>query len=485
MYVNSHSAAYDVIVIGGGLSGLSAAVELAVRGARVLLVERRRHLGGRTYSFIDDTTGDVVDNGQHLLMGCYHQTRRYLTTIGSEHLAELQPALRIDFLHPERGRTTLQASQLPSPLHVLTGLFQLKTMPVRDRLKLINVGMALLWSSRRKEERLAAMTVDEWLASLGQSETNRKYLWDIIAIGSLNDDPRKVSALPFFKVLEAAFMGTREDASLMIPRVGLSELLCDPAERLLKSRGSEVRLGSSVEEIMTDGVRVSGVLCSDGSLLTADAYISAVPWHALNALVHQRRAAGVLLPQHQEAIDHHSIRPFEVITQFASSPIITINVWFDRPVMEMELAALLESRVQWVFNRSRMLRKQQADGSMSREAGSRTAGQTAADNRQYLSMVISGAAEYVEMEKGQLVAIALEDLGRVFPAIRGAGVVHSLVIKEKRATFSPVPGLEKLRPSVRTPFENFFLAGDWTDTGYPSTIEGAVMSGRRAAEEIK
>ncbi len=475
----------DVLVIGGGLSGLSAAVELVAREARVLLVEQRRHLGGRTYSFIDETTGDVVDNGQHLLMGCYHETRRYLKTIGSEHLAELQPALRIDFLHPERGRTTLQASQLPSPLHVLTGLFQLKTMPVRDRLKLINVGMALLWSSPRKEDRLAAMTVDEWLMSLGQSETNRKYLWDIIAIGSLNDDPRKVSALPFFKVLEAAFMGTREDASLMIPRVGLSELLCDPAERLLKSCRSEVKLGSGLEEIMTDGVRVSGVRCSDGSLLTADAYISAVPWYALNALLHYRRASGVHLPAVSSSAGlpqntganttHHPIQPFEAITQFESSPIITINIWFDRPVMEMELAALLESRVQWVFNRSRMLRKQQADGSM----------QTAADNRQYLSMVISGAAEYVEMEKGQLVAIAAEDLARVLPAVRDARVVHSLVIKEKRATFSPVPGLEKLRPSARTPFENLFLAGDWTDTGLPSTIEGAVMSGRRAAEEIK
>jgi squalene-associated FAD-dependent desaturase len=445
----------DIIVIGGGIAGLSAAVELASRGVKVLLLEQRKHLGGRTYSFVDETTGDVVDNGQHLLMGCYHETRRYLRIIGSDHLATLQPALRIDFLHPENGYTALQASRLPSPLHVLTGLFQLGTLPFRDRLKLINVGKELLWTTRRKELRLDAMTVDEWLISLGQSEANKKYLWDIIAIGSLNDDPKKVSALMFFRVLEAAFMGNREDASMLIPRVGLSELLCDPAERFIRSHGGEVKTGRGVEDFVIDDDRVSGVRCADGTTVSADAYICAVPWHAFSPLF------------------QHSILPSKLFTRFESSPIITINVWFDRPVMELDFAALLDSRVQWVFNRSSMLRRQTAAGSMQL---------TVTDNRQHLSMVISGAAQYVEMEKGQLVAIALEDLARVYPAVQGAGVVHSLVIKEKRATFSPAPGMEGIRPATRTPLENLFLAGDWTDTGYPATIEGAVVSGHTAAD---
>ncbi|MBI3111680.1 MAG: FAD-dependent oxidoreductase [Ignavibacteriales bacterium] len=455
-----------VLIIGGGLSGLSAAVELAGRGYPVTLLEQRQHLGGRTYSFVDEVTGDVVDNGQHLLMGCYHQTRRYLKTIGSESRAFLQPNLRIEFLHPRRGPATLSCPASPAPLHLLGGLLGLNSLSWNDRLRLLRVGLELQKDPMRVEPQLSPLTVDEWLTSLGQSPDNKKYLWDVIAIGSLNDDPRTVSALLFYRVLRSAFLGARENSSLLIPRVGLSELLVDPALKFLESRGSSIRMGVGVDGMEVREGRVRSVR-SGSETFEVDAVIAAVPYYALDVI-----APGLSTPGEKQS-------PGEE-TAFESSPIITINLWFDKPVMEQEFVALLDSRVHWVFNKSRILASRKEEGRLQMAEGRLQK----TDGRQYVSLVISGASGYVEMEKEEIVRIALEDLRYVFPEVGHAKLVHSLVVKEKRATFSPTPWVESLRPSSQTRLQNLFLAGDWTNTGYPATIEGAVMSGRKAAELI-
>lgn len=433
----------DVIVVGGGLSGLSAAVDLTSRGFSVLVLEQRRHLGGRTYSFVDELTGDAVDNGQHLMMGCYAETRWYLRTIGSDHLAALQPNLHIDFLHPQKGGSSLSCPALPAPLHLVGGLIRLRTISFMDRMKLLRVGWELQKDPRSVEPGLDYLTVDQWLMGLGQPTENKKYLWDVIAIGSLNDDPKTVSALMFYRVLRAAFSGKRENSSLLIPKVGLSELLVDPAIRYLRSNRSSVEAGNGVEKIEIRDRRVEGVICGDGSRKVARAYVAAVPQYGLPEIL-------------------ANCESVERARRLDSSPIITINLWFDRPVMRNAFAALLDSRIQWVFNKSLLL-------------GNRDS------TRQYLSVVISGASSYVEMSKEQLVGIALEDLRGVLPDVERAQLVHSIVMKEKRATFSPKPRIDSTRPSCKTELENLFLAGDWTNTGYPATIEGAVMSGRAAA----
>ncbi|MBI3005459.1 MAG: FAD-dependent oxidoreductase [Ignavibacteriales bacterium] len=436
---------YDVAIIGGGVAGLSAAVDLCSRGYKILLLEQRPRFGGRTYSFIDEKSGDVVDNGQHLLMGCYHETRRYIREIGSEHLASLQPSLHIDFLHPEKGIASLDCPRLIAPLHVLAGLLQLGSLSFADRLKLLRVGVELQWTSTEKEHRLESMTVEDWLVSLGQSDQNRKYLWDIVAIGTLNDKPSAVSALLFFRVLRAAFLGSPENSCLLVPRCGLSELLVDPALRYIHSRGGEVRTSCGARTLEAGKERIVALLCEDGSKIESRIYISAVPYYALPGILDGKAS--------------------ESAAQFESSPIITINLWLDREILENEFVALLDSRVQWIFNKSRLFLKK---------------GKYA---EQYLSLVMSGAGEFVGMDKHDLISIALEDLQRAIPAARRAKEVHSLIIKEKRGTFSPKPGTESLRPSTKTNLQNFFLAGDWTDTKYPATIEGAVMSGKKAAQE--
>jgi squalene-associated FAD-dependent desaturase len=326
---------------------------------------------------------------------------------------------------------------------------RLRNLSLADRLKLLRVGLEIRKNPREIEPKIASLTVHQWLDALGQSAENKKYLWDIIAIGSLNDDPKEVSALLFYRVLRSAFLGSREDSSLLVSRVGLTELFVQPCVDFVRSRGGEIMVNCGVDESIFDGNRLIGVRGSDGQIREARAFVSAIPWYAASPLF--SNAGGR--------------QGWNVNGHLQPSPIVTINLWFDRIVMDQEFVALLDSRVHWVFNKSKMY------------------GSTVS-SRQYLSLVISGAASLVAMDSRDLVTVALEDLSRVFPRIRGAELVHSLVVKEKRATFSPRPGVEEHRPASKTQVENLFLAGDWTDTGYPATIEGAVLSGRKAAEGV-
>jgi zeta-carotene desaturase len=303
-------------------------------------------------------------------------------------------------------------------------------------------------SSIEKERILDSMNVDEWLTSLGQSPENKKYLWDIIAIGSLNDHPKKISALLFFRVLRAAFMGTQEDSCLLIPRVGLSELFVDPAIAFITRHGGEIRAACRIHSVEINNNHIASIHTAAGERLQADAFISAIPFFDLPFVL----SDDLIVPS---------------LPLFVSTPILSINLWFDREVFKGEFAAVLNSNIQWIFNRSKLCKSPVNES-----------------KRQHLSLVISGAGEYIEFSKDNIVQLALDDLKRVLPATVDAGLLHSLVIKERRATFSPRPGLEPSRPDTRTKLDNFFLAGDWTNTGLPATIEGAVMSGRKAADAV-
>ena len=437
----------DVIVIGGGLSGLSTAVDLASRGISVLILEQRRHPGGRTYSFADEKTGSIIDNGQHLMMGCYHETRWLLRTIGSEHLAALQPNLHIDFRSPLSGSSTLHCPTLPAPLHLLAGLMKLHSLTLSDRLKLLRVGLEIHKHPEEIERFVTSRTVHQWLDSLGQSEANKKYLWDVIAVGSLNEDPRLASALLFYRVLRAAFLGERENSSFLIPRVGLTQLLNEPSVSYIRSKNGDIQFQCSAEAFVHEHSHVKAVRCSDGVTRSAGAFVSAIPWFNISGLLPAEEPAS----KAAEALE--------------ASPILSINLWFDRVVMDEPFLALLDSSVQWVFNKS--------NGNDSKESSG-----------QYLSLIVSGARELIDRNAEELVALALKDLAKVLPRIGLARLTHSVVLKEKRATFSPRPGIESLRPSCNTSLRNLFLAGDWTNTGYPASIEGAVMSGRRVAARV-
>jgi squalene-associated FAD-dependent desaturase len=445
------------LIIGGGFAGLAAAVDLVEVGRRVLLLERRSFLGGRAYSFTDKTTGDTIDNGQHLMMGCYHRTLRFLEKIGSLDKLKFQPDPQVDFLREGANGSVTRASfkcpPLPAPLHLLGGLARLNTIGWGDRLRALSVGLAVR-ALNGDRDMLAEITVREWLDSLGQSERIQRCFWRPMALATLNEAPEVASADMFARVIELGFMRTKRDSAMVISRVGLSDLYTRQAQGFIEDRGGEVRLNADVARIEFEGACAAGVTLRSGERIDADVVISAVPYFALRRM----------LPS--EVADAH----FPYLDRFKSAPIVSINLWYDEPITDLEFAGLLDSPVEWVFNKNAI-----------NEGGEHG---RAAPRRQHLALVISGAHEAATRPKEELIALAGAQVERFFPAARGRRPFHAFVVREYDATISHTVGIVRLRPSSRTRFDNFFLAGDWTATGLPATIEGAVQSGQDCARIV-
>ncbi len=432
-----------VIVIGGGFAGLAAATALAERGCRVTVLERRPRLGGRAYSFTDETTGDTVDNGQHLMMGCYHETMRFLDRIGSSSLVNWFPAPRVDFLDRE-GAAALVCPQLPAPLHLLAGMVGLRGISVAEKLSLLRVGLALQTSKKNFRAKYGDLTVAQWLTKYGQSARIRERFWDPFVIATINEDPEKAAAVLLIQVLNQGFGGSFNDSKMVISKVGLSELYTEQSVNFVTARGGEVRLQTGVKRLIVENGTFSGVELPDGAVLKADACISTVPPADLN------KFAGEF---------------FLNLDVFGAAPIISVNLWFDRPVMDAAFAGLIGTRVQWAFNKS----------AFAADAG----------EGNHLALIISAAYDFARTPNEELVNLALDDLKAVLPRAREARLTHSRVVKEFTATFSATVPNERRRPTFKTDIGNFFLGGDWVNTGLPATIESAVLSGHRCADLIR
>ncbi len=442
-----------IVIIGGGFAGLAAGVDLAEAGKQVLLLERRGFLGGRAYSFTDKTTGDVIDNGQHLMMGCYHATFDFLGKIGASHKLKYQPNPQVDFLHEREGAASFKCPPLPAPLHLLAGLAGLETIGWRERLGALRVGLELKRLNGDRAQ-LADITVREWLTRLGQSERIQQRFWDVMALATLNESPAVASADMFARVLDQAFLHSKRDSAMVISKVGLSDLYTEDARRFIEARGGEIRVNAEVAEIGFEGNRARGVRLRDGEWIEADAVVSAVPYFALRRM---------LAP---DVISTHDC--FRSLDEFKSSPIVSVNLWYELPVTDLEFVGLLDSEIEWVFNKNAL------GAQASPPAGT----------RQHLALVISGAHNAARLSKEELISLATEEMKRFFPAARQQHPVHAFVVREHDATISHTVGLARLRPPQRTDFENFYLAGDWTATGLPATIEGAVWSGQQCVREM-
>ncbi|HEY6400167.1 MAG TPA: hydroxysqualene dehydroxylase HpnE [Blastocatellia bacterium] len=448
-----------VLIIGGGFAGLAAAVDLAEAGKRVLLLERRSFLGGRAYSFTDKTTGDTIDNGQHLMMGCYHRTLGFLEKIGSLDKLKFQTDPRVDFLQEgsdgEVARASFKCPPLPAPLHLLGGLARLKTIGWGDRLRALGVGLAVRQAAHMlggDRNKLAEITVREWLDSLGQSERIQRRFWRPMALATLNEPPDVASADMFARVIELGFMRTKSDSAMVISQVGLSDLYTRQAQRFIEDRGGELRLNADVSQIEFEAGAAAGVTLRSGDRIDADVVISAVPYFALRRMLPAEFAAS----------------HFPYLDRLKSAPIVSINLWYDEPVTDLEFAGLLDSPIEWVFNKN----------AINKDGGQNSG------RRQHLALVISGAHEAATRPKEELIALADAEVKRFFPAARRQRLFHAFVVREHDATISHPVGTARLRPSGRTGFDNFFLAGDWTATGLPATIEGAVQSGQECARMI-
>ncbi len=442
---------YDVIVIGAGFAGLSAAVRLSGAGARVLVLEARSRLGGRATAFEDRESGELVDNGQHVLLGCYDETLGFLRTIGAEDRVRLQPRMAVTMIDPLGRTSRLSAAALPPPLHLLAGAFDWDALTWNDRLALL--GMAAPLKLARREiagepgvhAASPGETVERWLLRNGQTPRLCEMLWNPLALAALNQPPSVAAAPPFARVLGRMFDSNPRSAAIGLPAVALDRMYADPARAYIEAHRGAVLTGAqaTVQRATDDEVVVQAAARS----WTAAAVISAVPWHAFGALFADIPAplAGIAA----------------AAAKMDASPIVTINLWFDRAALDDLFVGLPGRTFQWAFDKRAIV------------------GASAS----HLSLVSSGAEAVIRRTNEELVADACRELFDAMPRLRASKLLRSSVVREPRATFSLAPG-QPARPATETPVRRFLVAGDWIDTGLPATIESAVLSGHRAADVV-
>jgi squalene-associated FAD-dependent desaturase len=440
---------YDAIVIGGGFAGLAAATLLGEQGARVLVLEARPALGGRATAFTDPATGERVDNGQHVLLGCYRDTFRFLDRIGAADHVQVQDRLTIDMIDRDGRASRLSCPSLPPPFNLLGGLVTWSALGWRDRLAAIRLGRALTARRARHEGLPDGETVRDWLVRHHQTPRLVEMLWEPLAVAALNQPIEVAAAAPFTRALSEMLGGRPRDASLALPLKPLDEMYALPARAYIESRDGEVRINSParIQFNNTGGAHRQGSpprVTVREQVLTASIVISAVPWFALSEVF----------------IDppESMLATLEAADSTEASPIVTVNLWFDRIVTDQVLVGLPGRTMQWVFDKRRVFGEQAS----------------------HLSLVSSGAGAIVALTNEALIELATREVEDAIPAARGASVRRAVVVREKRATFSVAPG-QPPRPQTRTPIPGLFLAGDWIDTGLPATIEGAVRSGHEAA----
>ncbi len=446
------AARIDAAIIGGGFAGLAAGVALADHGLKVAVLEGKPVLGGRAYSFADAGTGDFVDNGQHVLMGCYRETLAFLDRIGARRHLLFHDDLEIEMLDRGGQSATLRTAHLPGPFHMTAALLRYRHLDARERLAAMIAGLRMLAMHRFSRAALNRMTVAELMDGLGQDARARAAFWYPLAIATLNDRPELSSAGLLAEVLKRAFFGRRRDSAFVYSRVGLSDLYCTGARAAIERANGTIDTHAIVESLEPGaGGAIAAARLRDGRRIEARYFISAVPAPQLLRFLPESAVADPF---------------FARLAKLESSPIVCVHVWLDREVTRSPFVGFIGTATQWLFNKRRIFESR----------GEHHPG--------YLSFVISGARELVDRPNDELLDVVIEDLRAIIPAARAATVTKSLVLKEKHATLAPHPRFDALRPGTRTPIRNFVLAGDWIQTGLPATIESAVISGRAAAGAV-
>lgn len=443
--MTSAAGAGRVAVVGGGLAGLAAAVALAERGVAVDLYEARRRLAGRAGSFWDETSGQWIDHCQHVSMGCCTNLADFCRRTGIAQQFRRDRVLH--FFAPDGRRYRLSAAPLPAPFHLTPGLLALGYLSLPDRL---SIGRAL-WRLARTPSRLTGgQSIGSWLASQRQSPAAIERFWAPVLVSALGESLERSSLKLARKVFVDGFMATRRGYEIEVPCVPLAELYGTRMENWLAARGVRLHLGAVIKQLSGTSQRVASIELADGSRSDVEAGIVAVPW---------RRAAELLAGPLQAGVPN--LDRFE---RLEGSPITGVHLWFDRPITPLPHAVLVGTLAQWLFNR--------ADGG-------------AAHAREfYYQVVISASRPLAGTDRQQTIDQIVSELRAVFPDARAAQLLRSRMVTEQAAVFSAGPEIEPLRPPQKTAIPNLAIAGDWTQTGWPATMEGAVRSGYLAAEVI-
>ncbi len=432
-----------VAVIGGGLAGLAAGCALADAGLQVTLLERRPYVGGRASSYEHPATGEVVDNCQHVLLGCCTNLIQFYERLGVSN--KIRWFDEMMFLEPGGRASRLAPSFLPAPLHNIPTFLRAKMLAFKDKLAISRALAAM--------RKLLPEDSDEnflsWLHRHKQTERSIERFWKTVLVSALNEDLDRLSVRYAVQVFRESFIKSAAAGRMGLPSVPLSELYSSAIE-YIRARGGQVLLRASVTAIehKTDGVSLTVNSCEQ----QFDCAVLAVAFQAAANLLPTDALAAPLKQQ---------------LGHFESSPITGIHLWFDREITPLPHAVLLDRTIQWMFQKSKF-----QDPGYREGAGS------------YVELVVSASKSLVQKSREEVLELALRELAEFFPSMKEAKVLKSAVIKEVYATYSILPGLDQYRPEAKTAWPRLFLAGDWTATGWPATMEGAVRSGYLAAEAL-
>jgi len=420
-----------VIVIGGGFAGLSAAAYLAKNNFKVTLLEASPKLGGRAYSFVYKETDTIIDNGQHILMGCYQETLNFLKLIGASNNFFFQKRLEVNFI--KEGFKILPLKNIPLfyPFNLIFGLLNYRAINFKDRSHLLKVFLKLPFYS---SEEFSNLNIKKWLETEGQSQETQDAFWKILAVGALNTSIEKASAKIFVDILKQIFLSGSKASTIVLPKFGLSESYVKNAQDYIRQNGGEVHLSESAAKFILKYSRIVEIQTDKKSYSDFDIVVSAVPSLALAKILNDE--VKIELPD------------------FEYSTILNIHIWLKKNIIPDGFFGLINSPLHWIFNK-----------------------------RTYLNIVISDANNYANMSDEEIIEIVKSEMKKFF-LLEPELISNYKIIKEKRATFIPSKEILGKRPSQKAKIANLFLSGDWVDTGLPSTIESAVKSGRVAADLI-
>jgi len=431
-----------VAVVGGGLAGLAAGSALAASGLEVTLIERRPYLGGRASSYQHPGTGEIVDNCQHVLLGCCTNLLEFYARTGVAD--QIRWFDRLTFLEPGGRASEIGPSALPAPLHTTPAFLRAACLDLSDKVGIARAMVALTPSTPpdRGESFL------NWLRRHGQTERAIDRFWRTVLVSALNEEIDRISVPYAAQVMRESFLKSAAAGRMGVPTVPLTDLY-NSAGNYIRENGGSVQFRKSVDSFRADLSHVK--LAMGGRDETFDYVVLALPFDGLARILPDTSAS-------------QSLR--DSLTRFETSPITGIHLWFDRDISDLEHAVLLDRTIQWMFHKSK-LQKRESYGHGS-----------------YVELVVSSSKVLVEKSKQDIVDLAVRELAEFFPVVREANLVKSTVIKEVHATYSPKPGIDLNRPRTETIWPRVFLAGDWTATGWPATMEGAVRSGYLAAQSL-
>ena len=454
-----------MIVIGGGLAGLATGVALAEAGWRVRLFEQRPFLGGRATSY-ELPNGEHVDNCQHVTFGCCTNLEDFCSRVGSANKIHFFDGLLL--LDPQGHRGKMHAGILPAPFHMTGSFLTFSPLSLRDKLSIARALYDILKSGGHPPDidEPGGISMLEWLRRRRQTPAAITRFWRIVLVSALSEELEHIDARYGIDVFWKAVLSNRNGYRMGVPSVPLSQLY-DGCKAAIEQRGGEVTLRSPARAIRVENGAVTGVQFETGRFESADAFLFAIPHTAL----------AELLPDDATKIEPRLAN----LQKIQVAPITGVHLWFDRQVMTEPFLTLLDTTTQWIFNKTALYGASNGAGKPAKVAGNNAA---SAAKGQYLQLVISASYDLLQKPRQEIIDLCLSEVRHALPAAKEANLLKATVIKEAAATFSPQPGVDRFRPKQETAIHGLFLAGDWTDTGWPATMEGAVRSGYLAAEAV-